>query len=130
MQNTIWYYMLTKDEDFVERIIDRYHELRESWLSDEYLDELHRRDHRLSGAAPSSETFEVWGYSFERIPASAAGRSVTRTAMRRRWSSSRTSVSERGAWMDEHIDTLRQYGHPSKNKKYQPLSPEEEARIS
>ena len=27
-------------------------------------------------------------------------------------------IAERGEWMDEHIDILRQYGHPSKNKKY------------
>ena len=26
--------------------------------------------------------------------------------------------TERGAWMDEHIDILRQYSHESKNKKF------------
>ena len=26
--------------------------------------------------------------------------------------------AQRGAWMDEHIDILRQYSHESKNKKF------------
>ena len=26
--------------------------------------------------------------------------------------------TQRGAWMDEHIDILRQYSHESKNKKF------------
>lgn len=26
--------------------------------------------------------------------------------------------TERGAWMDENIDILRQYSHESKNKKF------------
>ena len=26
--------------------------------------------------------------------------------------------TERGEWMDEHIDILQQYSHPSKNKRF------------
>ena len=25
---------------------------------------------------------------------------------------------ERGEWLDDHIDILQQYSHPSKNKKF------------
>ena len=37
LQNRGWYGALMKDEDFVERVLDRYAELRQTYLSDEYL---------------------------------------------------------------------------------------------
>ena len=27
-------------------------------------------------------------------------------------------IRQRGAWMDEYIDVVQQYGHPSVNKRY------------
>ena len=38
-QYCVWYEMLMKDEDFNQRIIDRYHALRKTYLSEEYLDQ-------------------------------------------------------------------------------------------
>ena len=38
LQDSVWFYMLTKDEDFVNGVIDRYRSLRETYFSDEYID--------------------------------------------------------------------------------------------
>ena len=37
LQYNVWYYMLSKDEKFINAVIDRYRELRQGILSDEYL---------------------------------------------------------------------------------------------
>ena len=37
MHQAVWYFMLMKDEYFVNRIIERYHQLRNSYLNDDYL---------------------------------------------------------------------------------------------
>ena len=36
LQHSIWFEMLTKDPDFNEAIINRYKELRKTYLSEEY----------------------------------------------------------------------------------------------
>ena len=116
MQNTIWYFMLTKEEAFVQQIIDRYRDLRETWLSDAYLEAYIDETVAYLGDA-IDRNFQVWGYTFdeyrplnpeERNPEDY-GAAVQQL---------KDFCAERGAWMDEHIEILRQYSHPSKNKKF------------
>ena len=65
MQDNVWYYMLCKDENFTERIIDRYFELRESYLSDDYINEY--MDAVIEYLGPAVErNFEVWGYTWNK----------------------------------------------------------------
>ena len=33
----VWFFMLCKDENFVERVIKRYEELRDGWLEEDFL---------------------------------------------------------------------------------------------
>lgn len=116
IQNTIWYYMLTKDDAFVERIIDRYHQLRESWLSDAYLQNYIDETIAYLGGA-IDRNFQVWGYSFESYrPLQPEGRNPD--SYEEAVEQLKDFCIQRGAWMDEHIDILRQYSHPSKNKKF------------
>lgn len=76
MQNITWFYMMMKDENFVERIIERYWELRETFLSEEYLSQY--IDQTIEYLGPAiGRNFEVWGYSFEEyrpLPRTAATR--------------------------------------------------------
>ena len=116
MQDTVWYYMLTKDEEFVKEIIRRYHELRDSWLSDEYL--MNYIDETVAYLGPAVErNFEVWGYTFEEyIPLNPKERNPEdyEAAVQQL----KDAILERGEWMDMHVDILLQYSHPSKNKKF------------
>lgn len=115
MQDIIWYDMLIRDEDFVEALIARYRQLRETWLSDEAL--MAYIDGTVEWLGPAVErNFEVWGYTFDMdmlAPAERNPRSHAEAVQQLK-----TFCLERGSWMDESIDTLRQYCHPSKNKEF------------
>src|SRR5699024_6255354 len=64
LQNAVWYFMLFKDEEFVERIISRYQQLRETYLSDEYLCDYIDSTIAYLGDAVD-RNFQVWGYTFD-----------------------------------------------------------------
>lgn len=116
MQYLPWFYMMMKDETFVERIIDRYRELRESYLSEEYLNDY--IDDVVAYLGPAIDrNFEVWGYTFEEY--------TPLRPKRRNPDSYEEAIQQmkdfihvRGNWMDENIETLLQFSHPSKNKKF------------
>ena len=108
--------MLMKDEYFVEHLIDRYRELRETYLNDDYLSQYIDDTVAYLGDAVD-RNFEVWGYTFdEYLPLSPESRNPEDfTAAVEQM---REFIYHRGAWMDEHIDVLLQYCHESKVKKF------------
>ena len=115
MQETVWYFMLCKDENFIQDIIDRYHWLRERWLSDEYISRY--IDETIAYLGPAvKRNFEVWGYTLQDNMIKPEERNPH--SHQEAVEQLREFCLERGAWMDEHIDILKQYGHPSKNKKF------------
>jgi len=109
-----WYLMLFKDEAFVQRVLERYSELRKSWLSEEFLVNYLEETVAYLGAAAERNNVR-WqeeissvlalnidaAYSFEEAVGFLKERMI-----------------QRGRWMDETIHSLRQYCHPSRNKKY------------
>ena len=116
MQRTVWFFMLTKDEHFVEKVIDRYRELRQSFLSEAYLNQY--IDDTIAYLGPAIQrNFDVWGYTFQEflplrpIERNPADHNAAVAQMK-------DFIHQRGQWMDEHIEVLRQYCHESKNKKY------------
>ena len=116
MQYITWFYMLVKDEHFVERVIDRYRELRTTYLSDEYLmDYIDRVVAYLESAI--DRNFEVWGYAFEEYrPLSPSQRNPE--TFNDAVEQLKQFIVKRGSWMDENIEILRQYCHESKVKKF------------
>ena len=116
IQHNIWYYMLTKDEDFVDKIIDRYRELRETYLSEEYLYNYIDETVAYLGDA-IDRNFEIWGYSFEEFtplePIERNPKNFEEAVQQ-----IKDFIHVRGVWMDENIEVLRQYSHESKNKKF------------
>ena len=116
MQNITWFYMMMKDENFVERIIERYWELRETFLSEEYLSQY--IDQTIEYLGPAiGRNFEVWGYSFEEYrPLAPDSRNPDDYADA--VDQLKDFCRDRGYWMDENIDTLLQFCHPSKNKRF------------
>ena len=123
-----WYSQLMRSEKFVKRLIARYRELREGYLSEEYLVDYVMETQKWLGSAVE-RNFEVWGYSFD-------VNQIQPYEMKRPFGSKRkeqpveelnpTNYEEatqwmleymkgRGRWMDNNIDSLLQYCHPSKN---------------
>lgn len=118
LQNRTWFHMLFKDEDFTERVINRYKHLRETYLSEEYITKY--IDETIAYLGPAIDrNFKVWGYTFEEDCENMLSPST------RNLHSYEEAVNQmkerlifRGEWMDKTIETIRQYSHESKVKKY------------
>ena len=116
-QNRLYYHMLCRDEDFTEAIITRYKELRQSVLSEEYL--MNYIDQTVSYLGPAIDrNYDKWGYSFkaEYNLLKGEGREICSydEAIRQL----KEFLIERGNWMDQNIDALREFSAESAVKKY------------
>lgn len=105
-----------KDEDFTERIIFRYHQLRKGILSEEALDTY--IDDTLEFIAPALERNDKrWGevstYANLLVPSerNLESRSAAEGQLK-------GFLHNRGDWLDTYIETLRQYSAASKVKEY------------
>lgn len=116
MNSHTWYFMLCKSEDFVERILKRYEELRSTVFSEDYL--MNYIDETLEFLGPAMErNNQRWNEAITQWePLSPVSRNVysSEEAVQqlKEW------LRERGDWLDENIHALRQYCHPSRNKVY------------
>lgn len=108
--------MLLKDEDFVERLIDRYHELRQGVFSDAYLTQYIDATIAYLGDAVARNN-AVWSEVLEddtlMVPKTRNIRSYDEAVTQLK-----TFLDNRGDWIDRNIDSLRQYCHPSHTKTY------------
>lgn len=114
--NQGWYFMLMKNEEFVELVLDRYAQLRQEILSNEYLQNY--IDETLDWLGPAVErnnkrwadAITGWNGLLPRERnLHTHGAAVVQL---KGW------LERRGGWLDENIHTLRQYAHPSRNKKF------------
>lgn len=113
---SLWFSMLLKDPEFVDAIIKRYESLRTSYLSDEYLNNYIDQTVEYLGPA-IDRNYEKWGYTLE-----ADYDEFHTNFMPRSYEEAiehlKTSINKRAIWLDEYIYSLKQYSHPSKNKKF------------
>lgn len=111
-----WFQMLFRSEPFVQRVLDRYYQLREGWLSEETL--LSYVDGTLDWLGPAVERNNA------RWPVGQPGENTLEPeernprTHREAVEQLKTWLAARGDWLDRNIDTLRQYAHPSRNKLY------------
>lgn len=116
IQNAVWFEMLIKDSEFVNKIIDRYKELRKTYLNEEYLLNYINQTIAYLGDA-KNRNFEVWGYTFEpENDLFPEGRKIG--SFEQAVSQYKDFIIKRGKWLDENIEQLKQFCHPSINKKY------------
>ena len=117
MQNRPWYFMLCKDEAFMEKVITRYHQLRKGILSEEAVESNIARVQSYLGPA-IERNFEKWGYSFlpEKDLLYEDERKIG--SYEAAVEQYETRLVRRMRWMDEHIEDLRSYSHESINKKF------------
>lgn len=139
-----WFGQLMRDQDFVNRVIARYRELRKGVLSDDNLNAYLDQTIEWLGSAVD-RNFEVWGYTFdvtdprltrheyrsptpverreifERYPDIAPQliaqriREMNPDSFKSAVEQLRTSMQIRGKWLDRNIDGLLQYCSDSKN---------------
>lgn len=117
LQECLWYFMMIKDEDFTDALIARYRKLRETYFSEAYLNNY--IDETIAYLGPAIDrNFEKWGYSFtsdhnQLYPIDRNLRSYDEAVAQLKG-----FIAERGSWMDENIEILRQYSAPSKTKLF------------
>ncbi|MCL2378026.1 MAG: CotH kinase family protein [Defluviitaleaceae bacterium] len=128
-----WFDRLFMSPYFTEQVIHRWNSLRQGVLSEQrlvaYMDEVAT----WLGSAVD-RNFEVWGYSFDYTNVSVDARRFPRPEERaagiteadlnpasfeEAMDQKRDFMIERGRWMDNHIEILRQYSHPSRHALWQ-----------
>lgn len=116
MQRKLWFEMLVKDPKFTDRLIKRYRQLRKNVFSDAYLDQY--IDDVVDYLGPAiGRNNEKWGYSFSHsydrlLPADRNPRSYEEAIQ-----DTKDFLHQRTAWMDDNIETLRQYSVGSHTKQ-------------
>ena len=117
LQDSLWYDMLFKDEKFVERVIERYYELEEKYLNDEYMNSY--IDSVIEYLGPAIDrNFEIWGHTFrpewDRLFDFYRNLHSYDEAI----DQLKGYIKDRSDWMKENIESLRQYSAESKVKNY------------
>lgn len=116
MSSHTWYFMLCKSEDFVQRILERYDQLRQTVLNETYL--MDYIDETLDYLGPAvTRNNERWKEAMTQWePLSPASRNLysheEAVEQLKEW------LYVRGIWLDENLHTIQQYCHPSHNKTY------------
>lgn len=118
-QEKLWYDILLKNEKFVNKVINRYKYLRKNVLSNEYIQNYIDETVMYLGRS-IDRNFKVWGYTFDER--------YTRDMLRpndrnyRSYSEAleqyKEFLEDRGKWLDESIETLKQFCHYSINKEF------------
>lgn len=117
LHNTLWFQMIIKNKDFTKEVIEQYHNLRNSYLSDEYLenyidetilylgDAINRNNERWENVFlddkdllyPTERNLHSYDEAVEQM---------------------KDFIIQRGAWLDENMETISQYSADSKVKLY------------
>lgn len=119
MKNKSWFQMLLKDEYFTNRVISRYRELRKTYLSDEYLYDY--IDKSIDYLGPAIErNFVRWGDSFTDEKNILKDIEKNPHSYEEAVDDLKDAITERGEWLDKHIESLKQFCHESKVKDYNP----------
>ncbi len=119
-----YYNMLFKDEAFCEKVIERYKELRKTYLSDQNITNYIDEANAWLGPAVA-RNYDRWKNAFDTdmLSLETDGAEVVNrnqytpeqaVGVLKGW------LTERGAWLDQNIDVLRFFGHPSNTKRWNP----------
>lgn len=123
MTGKVWYKKILKDPHFIDKVVKRYKELRKSYLSDEYV--LNYIDETIAYLGPAIErNNEMWGYSFEWEHDFFKPRRRNPRNYDEAIKQLKDTVVQRGAYLDENIETLYSLSHDSTNKIFRERSGE------
>lgn len=110
-----WFRQLLRDEKFTTKLIERYHELRQSLLSDEYIQTY--IDETIAFLGPAQERdWNRWRYFYEdgaylKNTSDEYGGVIERNTKtyEEEIDTIKYTLSEHGNWLDKHIDSLYQF---------------------
>ena len=106
LQNRIWYAALFQDGAFTERVIERYRELRKTYLNEAYINQYIDDTIAYLGEA-IDRNYARWDDDFDYdllLPYERNPDSYEEAV-----EDMKRYIHIRGEWMDENIETLRQY---------------------
>lgn len=117
----LWYDRLLTDETFNRQVRERYRQLRETFLSEDYLIEY--IDSTIAFLGESVErNYQAWGDSFFPERLTGQERLFPQERNPRSYEEAvedmKRFIRRRGEWMDEHMASLAQYSHESHSKQY------------
>ena len=121
LNSGLWYQMLFMDNEFTDTVIERYLELRKTVFSEEYL--FGFIDDTVEYLKPAIErNYERWGYTLKKEhdllhPTERNPRTYEEAVIQLK-----DFLTKRIAFMDENIESLRQFSAESKTKKYNEVS--------
>ena len=121
LQTCLWFQMLFMDKDFTDRVVERYFELRKTVFSQEYLFDFIDSTIDYLGDAVG-RNYGKWGYTFTQdydllYPPERNPRTHDESVEQLK-----DFLTKRLSFMDENIETLKQYSAESKTKKYNEVS--------
>ncbi len=122
-----WFHQLLRDPEFTRIILERYHELRQSILSDQSIQSF--IDRTVQGLGSSIERdWARWGYFYRNggylLTKSQDQPDRNAKTYEEEIEKLKNMLSTHGAWMDERLDSLYQFADP-KSAEYQPEPPKE-----
>ncbi len=117
-----YYGMLSKDEEFEHKVIKRYKALRKTYLSNERLNNY--IDETLEWLGPAVDrNYARWksAYATDMLFTPEGSAPVLRNQYTPEEARSflKNWITERGRWLDENIEVLNHYAHPSGTKDWE-----------
>ena len=117
LQDSIWYFMLCKDEDFTNRIIRKYRQLRKSYLSTDFLNDYIDSTIEYLGDA-IDRNYKKWGYTFSDDCIWLQPKERHIASYDDSINQLKSFLKKRGDFLDENIEAIKQYSVNSKTKTY------------
>ena len=106
LPKTAWFDRLVTDKAFIDKVVTRYRELRQTTLSTQHMYELIDSTTTKLGDAVN-RNYKVWGYTFYKNLLSGDDRDIT--SYEEAISQLKSAIETRFAYLDEHIEDLYQY---------------------
>lgn len=126
--DNIWYLMLMRNKEFVDLIVDRYYQLRESYFSDAYL--INYIDETVAYLGDAiNRNYEKWGYCFDLENVQPYGQdrvdreyliplSRNPESYEEALQMLKSTIVEHGRFLDKNIESLYAHCHNSANKQF------------
>ena len=121
LNSSLYFQMLFMDDEFTDKVVKRYHELRKTVFSEDYLFGFIDDTVDYLGTA-IDRNYAAWGHTFSQEhdllhPTERNPRNYEESI-----SQLKSFLTKRLAFMDENIESLKQHSAESKTKKYNEVS--------
>jgi len=121
LNSSLYFQMLFMDNEFTDKVVKRYHELRETVFSEEYL--MGFIDDTIEYLKPAIErNYDKWGYTLSAEYDLLHPSERNLRTYEEYIGQLKDFIRKRIDFMDENIESLKQYSAESRTKKYNEVS--------